>query len=150
MSATVFAFPRSQSANAFHEAARAEAEQHNKTIKSFTRPELIQLSLLTQRSIQIGLMTGCKYFEHESGVMAQGFSTRNPAEVVFTLFKDMWQGEAIRYNGFVPLLNEKIVIETRNTLVAFQKLHSALAEACNEFEILYDLPRTTSPRFVQS
>lgn len=150
MSATVLVFPKSQRADAFHAAAREDAVQHNRALKSFSRQELIRLSLLTQRSIQIGLMTGCKYFEHETGVMAQGYSAKNPAEVVFSLFKDMRQGEAIRYHGFVPLLNDKIVIETPNTLVAFQKLHSALAEACYEFEILYDLPYTTPRGFVHS
>ncbi len=140
MSANVLLFPRSHPVSAFHVAARLEAEAQNIPLKSFTRQELIQLATLTERPLQVGLMTGCRHYEHESGVLMQGFSEINPAEVVFSLYKSVPETGAIRYCGFVPLFDSKVQFDTPNRLEAFAKLQSGLAQACYEYVILHDVP----------
>lgn len=147
MSGTVFLFPRSQTPSEFREAARGQAAQENKTFKSFTRQELIKLANVTQRALEIGLINKCAHFEHEGGVMTQAFNARNPAEIVFSLFKDMREGNPIRYFSCVFLLNAKRVTETSNSGEVFARLGEGLNEACEEHAILYDV---SAPKFVRS
>ncbi len=146
MSAVVL-FPRFQMPSKFHEAAREQAAQQNKTIKSFTRQELIKLAAVTQCAVEIGLINGCRHFEHEGGVMVQAFNARNHGEIVFSLYKDMREGNAIRYFSSVFMLNAKQVTETPNSIEVFARLAAGLNEACDEHAVLYDLPQAASPRF---
>ena len=149
MSAAVFLFPKSQRPSKFHQAAREQAAQERKTLRSFTRQELIQLATITQRSVEIGLIKGCTYFEHEGGVMAQAFNARNSAEIVFSLFKDVHDGNAIRYFASVFLINARMVTETVNSIEVFARLGEGLNAACEEHKILYDISSASAPKLVQ-
>lgn len=134
----VILFPRSHQATAFAAAARHEAGAHNLELKDFTQSELVRLATLTERPLAIGLITHSRYFQSTSGVTIQGYNRQNPAEVKFSLYKDAPEKGYIRYFGFIPLLNDKILIETRNSDDAFAQFAHGLNEACYEHEILYD------------